>query len=219
MVYENTVWKLTYWLGPKVSVDLLENVLNDENACADPEIILHFGDALRMADDYIQAEHIFKTAADLSLNKVLQIRANVGRLSARKNREIDTRSITSLLSDAEDRLSPADLSGSRAAAARALFQRANLNFARSSWDAALESYGAAENLLVPSEWAHTLLLLDVWKGQGDVLLHLNRIDGANSSLTKMLDLAAVHKVAAIDPRSHAKLCQFAGDVHAAYGFL
>lgn len=204
--------ELTYWLGPKVSVDLLENVLNDENACADPEIILHFGDALRMADHYIQAEHIFKTAADLSLNKALQMRANVGRLSARKNREIDTRSITSLLSDAEDRLSPADLSGSRATAARALFQRANLNFARSSWDAALESYGAAENLLIPSEWAHTLLLLDVWKGQGDVLLHLNRIDGANRSLTKMLDLAAAHKVAAIDPRSHAKLCQFAGDV-------
>lgn len=202
--------ELAYWTGPLAATSLFGDVLSDPEYGDAPLLWLRLGDARRLMDDYLGAREAFDSALDLSVREVDRSEAKIGIASAVKNLDGGTEQLDAALKDLGS-VSGAD-PGTPQVAARALFQQGNLLFSSSRWVDALDSYALAEELLDRRDWTSTSLLLDIWKGEGDVFLHMGEVDRASGLLTLSLDLAGVRATTGVDGRAHAKLSQFAGDV-------
>ena len=178
---------------------------------------LRLGDAKRLMDDYLGARDAFNSALNLAVREVERSEATIGIASAVKNLDGGTTQLEAALHD----LDPLSRlwGGTPQVAARALFQQGNLLFSSSRWVDAFSAYSQAEELLDKRDWTHASLLLDVWKGKGDIHLHRGDIEAASELLTISLDLAGARATTGVDGRAHAKLCQYAGDVwrHGMFG--
>ena len=209
--------ELAYWAGPRATTSLFGDVLSDPEYEKAPLLWLRLGDAKRLMDDYLGARDAFNGALNLAVREVERSEATIGIASAVKNLDGGTTQLEAALQD----LDPVSRSsgGTPQVAARALFQRGNLLFSSSRWADALSAYSEAEELLDKRDWTHTSLLLDVWKGKGDIHLHRGDIEAASELLTISLDLVGARATTGVDGRAHAKLSQYAGDVwrHGMFG--
>lgn len=194
--------ELTYWAGPEPTERLFRLLISQRGYENDAKLWLGLGDALRLSDAYSPAEFAFRQAYRFAASRLERESASVGLASAQKN-----------MGSASARVDPggARFLVDQLVRARGLFQRGNILFAQSKWDVAHECYSEAESLLSADRSGHSSLLVDVWKGLGDIALHRGQSGVADSLSTDCLDLAHRHGMMAVDPRAVAKVAQFLGD--------
>lgn len=205
--------EFTVWLGARTASELYRGLISCSDVDDRTDLYLNLGDALRLSDDYMGSERAFRAARSSSRTESQRLRSDVGIVSARKNSSVRKADLGGMLR----RLRRIDSAGGGPSvsllAARSLFQSANLLFAQSNWSGAEANYAEAADILDAEEFSHGALLIDIWKGQGDIHLHQGEIPEAHRLLTSMLDLASLRSVSALDPRLHAKISQYAGDIH------
>ncbi|WP_431230646.1 hypothetical protein [Paenarthrobacter nicotinovorans] len=202
--------EIVYWAGPLGSISFFSEVLKSTEASRSSHIHVHLGDAYRLADQYDLSRGAHEKAISLAATNAQLILARAGSLSARKNDSHRTPEFESLLKSSRSIAS--NRQGAGKTVAQLLFQRGNILFASSQWDAADAAYRDAASLLDSERSTQASLLIDVWKGLGDVAVHKGSSAAAGRHLSNILDLSARHLIPYIDPRSHAKILQFAGDV-------
>lgn len=210
-ILSKTGSELYYYLDIETSCNLLNNLISFSAYKEMSKLWIQLGNTYRLKDSYIEAQTAFLSARKKAKTEEEYLEAKIGLVSVNKNLNNGLRSINNTFFEMKKRK---NFEGDFPIyEAKALFQQGNIAFAASKWMEALEIYQKAESLLDINLRSHTSLLIDVWKGLGDVILHMGiEYEIANNLCTMMIDLAAKNVIPYMDNRAHAKICQYTGDV-------
>ncbi|MFB4316991.1 hypothetical protein [Actinomadura sp. 21ATH] len=174
------------------------------------------GHAYRLADHYDSAGAIFMAAAARTTNSIEELIVRSGIVAATKNSDGFSQARLEELSAMAERVQEVDEKGGETAAwaiAHLLFQRANVDFARSRWDIADSLYSNAERMLAGHSGIESArLMVDVLKGRGDVAIHRDERGECVRLADRMLGVVSDAALDRLGRVGFAKVLQFMGDL-------
>lgn len=200
--------------GPANMLWLLQRVIEIRNDDVPTPLLIHRGDALRLMDDYESAETTFRKAMERAESVQDRARARVGLISAGKNSRTDDVRLEALLGAGPDGVGAgSDRFDSTSARVLAYeFHHAGtVRYARSDWAGAIEFFRRGVAVLDGADPGHAGVLLDLLKGEADILHHRGETGAAGHRLSDAFAVASDSGIVFLDIRAHAKLMQFAGD--------